>query len=169
MLHFLLRDCFTLSEQAGCGAVMQVTYMQTEGSRWAVKYHKKSFSINSKKLISEKVHNSLVEINTRECQKHLNVIIVYFKNDLRGFLTLKTTNRHPVPEWLDASWCSCLCAQQLKAQSRATVGERAELTLQQCPLCPVLTLYLPACPLISCQDKPPLGYSSCSKTICACV
>lgn len=32
--------------------------------------------------------------------------------------------------------------------------DRPELTLQQCPLCPGLTLYLPACSLIPCQDKP---------------
>ena len=55
------------------------------------------------------------------------------------------------PRWRVTSWCSSLCTEQLKAQSNSG---RAELTLQQCPLCPGLTLYLPACSLIPCQDKP---------------
>lgn len=38
--------------------------------------------------------------------------------------------------------------------SKQSNSGRAELTLQQCPLCPGLTLYLPACSLIPCQGKP---------------
>lgn len=86
--------------------------------------------------------------------------------DLNTFATFKAfqlqwslfqrpcTNPVTPSSWVTRYQLVFLLVQRAAESSKQSNSGRVELTLQQCPLCPGLTLYLPACSLIPCQDKP---------------